>query len=102
MAGWMVGSLLFNWVLCSALNAFVEQQVAQERLVRRSGFLIMVAALVCILVMMSALCLWVFPGSALASAHYLTAEHAQPQARASALNNGLFVLAYAGFQLRRY
>lgn len=102
MAGWMVGSLLLNWILCSSLNAFVEGRVSDGRLERRLGFVAMVAGLLLVLAGMLLMCLSVFPQSAQATTLFLTAQQAMGPARVSAAVNGLFVLAYAGFQLRRF
>lgn len=102
MAGWMVGSLLLSWILCSALNAFVEHRVIEGRLERRFGFVMMVAGLLLVLAGMLLMCLHVFPQSAQAATLFLTTEQAAGPARVSAAVNGLFVLAYAGFQLRRF
>lgn len=102
MAGWMVGSVLLSWILCSALNALVENRVMTAALERRRGFACMVVGLLLILALMVVLCLWAFPQSAQASSLFLTPEQASLPARISALVNSLFILGYAGFQLRRY
>lgn len=102
MAGWMVGSLLLSWILCSGLNAFVENLVCEGRLERRAGFVSMVAVLSLVLAGMLWLCLQVFPHSAQAASLYLSPTAALPVGRVSAGINALFVLAYAGFQLQRF
>ncbi len=102
MAGWMVGSVLLSWILCSALNAVVENQVMAASLERSRGFVCMVVGLLSILTLMVVLCLWAFPHSLQASSLFLTPEQASAPARTAAFVNSLFILAYAGFQLRRY
>lgn len=102
MAGWMVGSTLLSWIFCSALNARVESWVIAGTLERRRGFACMVVGLLLILPLMLLMCLWAFPYSAQATSVFLTPEQALGPARISALVNSLFILAYAGFQLRRY
>lgn len=102
MAGWMVGSVLLSWIACSALNAVVESRVSAGELERQRGFVCMVVGLLLILALMQWFCLWGYPQSAQAASLFLTPDEAVRPARISALVNGLFIAAYAGFQLRRY
>lgn len=102
MAGWMVGSVLLSWIACSALNAFVENQVSAGSFERQRGFVCMVAGLLLILALMLWLCLTAYPLSAQATSLFLTPDDAARPSRIAAFVNGLFIAAYAGFQLRRY
>lgn len=102
MAGWMVGSVLLTWILCSALNTAIEKIVIDGVIERSRGFLFMVLGLMGVSVGMLFFCLRVYPHSAQAATMFLSDEQAQTPARLAAFVNGLFVLGFAGFQLRRY
>jgi len=101
MAGFIVGSLILTWILCSALNAFVEFAAIRRWLNRGTAFLSMVVGVLLIAGAMAALALWGFPESAIAK-EAVNPHQVSGAVRTSAAINVLFALGYCAFQLRRF
>ncbi|AUM14149.1 hypothetical protein [Ketobacter alkanivorans] len=101
MAGYLVGSLLLTWVLCSALNGFIEFAAIREWLDRGKAFVGMILGVFVIAGMMVALSLWGLPGSHLAQ-DIMTPQQLTMVIRTSIIVNVLFALGYCAFQLRRF
>lgn len=101
MAGFMIGSLILNWVLCSALNGYIEQLAVEGSLRRQYAFFGMVAGTLVCGGLVIALALLGFPESEIATQH-MTPDLAASTAYSAAALNGLFVMLFCGHQLRRY
>ena len=101
MAGFLVGSAIFTWILCGALNGIIEYTVIQGVLDRTKAFFGMVVGVLLIAVAMVSLALWGFPASNLAGEH-LTQTEIQMVAKTSCMVNVLFAVGYCAFQLRRF
>ena len=101
MAGFIVGSLILTWILCSALNAAVEFAAIRQWLNRGTAFVSMIVGVVVIAGVIVALAVWGFPQSTLAreavNPHLVTNA-----IRTSCVLNVLFALGYCAFQLRRF
>jgi len=97
----MVGSLLLTWVLCSALNAFIEFAAIQEWINRGKAFVGMILGVLVIAGLMVALAYWGLPDSPLALDE-LTPSQLSASVKNSCLVNVLFAMAYCAFQLRRF
>lgn len=101
MAGYLVGSLLLTWVLCSALNGFIEYAAIREWLDRGKAFISMIIGVFVIAGVMVALALWGLPESHLAQ-DVMTPQQLATATRTSITVNVLFALGYCAFQLRRF
>ena len=101
MAGYLVGSLLLTWVLCSALNGFIEYAAIREWLNRGKAFLGMILGVFAIAGVMVVLSMWGLPDSHLAK-DIMTPQQLSNTVRASIMINVLFALGYCAFQLRRF
>jgi hypothetical protein len=101
MAGYLVGSAIMTWVLCSALNALVESVALRRWVERNRAFISLLVGILVIAGLMLWVSLAIFPVSSLASLH-MTAPHVRAAAMASAAANVLLALAYGGVQLRRF
>ena len=101
MAGFIVGSLIFTWILCSALNAAVESAARRQWLNRGMAFLCMVAGVLLIGGGMILLANRGFAGSTFAR-ETLNPELVSNAVLTSAVLNLLFALGYCAFQLRRF
>ena len=101
MAGYLVGSLLLTWVLCSALNGFIEFAAIREWLDRSKAFMGMILGVFVIAGIMVALSLWGLPDSRLAQ-DVMTPHQLATAMRTSIILNVLFALGYCAFQLRRF
>jgi hypothetical protein len=101
MAGYLVGSLLLTWVLCSALNGFIEYAAIKEWLDRGKAFVGMILGVFIIAGVMVALALWGLPDSQLAQ-DVMTPQQLSTTIRTSIIVNVLFALGYCAFQLRRF
>lgn len=101
MVGFLVGSTLITWILCSALNGVIEYAAINDWLDRAKAFIGMVVGVLLIAAGMISLALWGFPASTLAAEH-LTQTEIQSVAKASCLVNLLFAVGYCAFQLRRF
>ncbi|MAR89262.1 MAG: hypothetical protein SV765_17685 [Pseudomonadota bacterium] len=101
MAGFLVGSLLLTWVLCSALNSVIEYAAIREWLNRGRAFLGMVVGVFVIAGIMAALALWGLPQSTLAR-DLMTPHQLSNTSYTSVAVNILFALSYCAFQLRRF
>ena len=101
MAGFIVGSLILTWVLCSALNAFVEYAAIKGWLNRGTAFLSMVVGVLLIAGAMVALAVWGFPESAIAR-EAVNPYQVSGAIRTSCVIDVLFALGYCAFQLRRF
>ena len=101
MAGFLVGSALLTWVLCSALNALIEWAAINDRVNRTRAFIAMVVGVLVIGCLMVSLALYGFPESSLAIEH-LTPQEINTSARTSCLINLFVAIGYCSFQLRRF
>lgn len=101
MAGYLVGSLLLTWVLCSALNGFIEYAAIREWLNRGKAFIGMILGVFVIATIMVALSFWGLPDSHLAK-DIMTPQQLSNTIRTSIAINILFALGYCAFQLRRF
>lgn len=101
MAGFIVGSLLFTWILCSALNAAVEYAAIRQWLNRGTAFVSMVVGVLLIAGLVVALAVWGFPKSSMAR-EALNPYLVSSAVRTSCVLNVLFALGYCAFQLRRF
>ena len=101
MAGYLVGSLLLTWVLCSALNGFIEYAAIRQWLNRGKAFLGMILGVFAIAGVMVALSLWGLPDSHLGK-DIMTPQQLSNTVRTSMMINVLFALGYCAFQLRRF
>ena len=101
MAGYLVGSRLLTWVLCSALNGFIEYAAIRQWLNRGKAFVGMIAGVFVIAAIMVALSLWGLPDSHLAK-DIMTPQQLSNTVRNSIVINLLFALGYCAFQLRRF
>lgn len=101
MAGYIVGSLLLTWVLCSALNGFIEYAAIKEWLDRGKAFAGMIIGVFIIAGVMVLLANWGLPDSILAQ-DAMTPQQLMTAIRVSCIINVLFALGYCAFQLRRF
>lgn len=101
MAGFVVGSLILTWILCSALNASVEYAAIRGWLNRGTAFLSMVVGVLLIGGGMVALAVWGFAGSAIAAAA-VNPHQVESAIRTGCVIDVLFALGYCAFQLRRF
>ncbi len=101
MAGLLIGSALITWVLCSALNSFVEFGAIENWFNRTRAFIAMILGVLLIGVLMVVWAWVLFPGSELAQ-QKLSAADVNSVAKNSCLVNLLVALGYSGFQLRRF
>jgi len=101
MAGFLVGSAIITWILCSALNGMVEYAAIQGIFDRTKAFLSMVLGVLLIAVAMVSLAVWGFPASTLAVEH-LTQTEIRMVSNTSCTVNVLFAVGYCAFQLRRF
>ena len=101
MAGFLVGSALLTWVLCSALNGLIEWAAINNRVNRSRAFIAMMLGVLLIGGLMVALALVGFPGSTLAHEH-LTPAEIENASRSSCLINLFVAVGYCSFQLRRF
>ena len=101
MAGFIVGSLILTWILCSALNAFVEFAAIRQWLNRGTAFLSMVVGVLLIAGAMVALAMLGFAESTMAK-EAVNPHQVTNAVRTSAVVNVLFALGYCAFQLRRF
>ncbi len=101
MAGYLVGSLLLTWVLCSALNGFIEYAAIREWLNRGKAFVGMILGVFVIAGIMVVLSLWGLPESQLGK-DIMTPQQLSNTIRTSIMINVLFALGYCAFQLRRF
>lgn len=101
MAGFIIGSLILTWILCSALNGAVEYAAIRQWLNRGTAFISMIVGVLAIAGAVVALAVWGFPGSSMAreavNPHLVTSA-----VRTSCVLNVLFALGYCAFQLRRF
>ncbi len=101
MAGFIVGSLILTWVLCSALNAAVEYAAIRHWLNRGTAFVSMIVGVLLIAAAVVSLANWGFPDSSIAretvNPHQVTSA-----IRTSCVINVLFAVGYCAFQLRRF
>ncbi|MGB3620333.1 hypothetical protein FT643_03095 [Ketobacter sp. MCCC 1A13808] len=101
MAGYIVGSLLMTWVLCSALNGFIEYAAIQQWLDRSKAFISMIVGVLVIAVIMVVIALWGLPESQLAK-DVMTPRQLSTSTQTSIVVNVLFAVGYCAFQLRRF
>lgn len=101
MAGYIVGSLLLTWVLCSALNATIEYAAINQWLNRGKAFIAMVAGVIVIAAGMVLLALLGLPDSLLAL-ESMTPQQLVTATRVGCVVNVLFAVGYCAFQLRRF
>jgi chromate transport protein ChrA len=101
MAGFIVGSLILTWILCSALNGFVEYAAIRQWLNRGTAFVSMVVGVLLIAGGMVALAVWGFAESSLAK-EAVNPHQVTNAVRTSCVLNVLFALGYCAFQLRRF
>lgn len=101
MAGYLVGSLLLTWVLCSALNGFIEYAAIRQWLDRSKAFLGMILGVLLIAGLMVVLSMWGLPESHLGK-DIMTPHQLATAIRTSITVNVLFALGYCAFQLRRF
>jgi len=101
MAGYLVGSLLLTWVLCSALNGFIEYAAIKQWLDRGKAFLGMIVGVLLIAGLMVSLSLWGLPESHLGK-DIMTPRQLATAVNTSMMVNVLFALGYCAFQLRRF
>lgn len=101
MAGFLVGSAILTWILCSALNGLIEFAAIKEWVNRAKAFVAMVVGVVIIGGIMVTLALYGFPESALATEH-LTPREIASATKSSCLINLFVAVGYCSFQLRRF
>lgn len=101
MAGFLVGSALLTWVLCSALNAAIEWAAIKGMVNRNRAFVAMLVGVLVIGAAMVSIALFGFPESTLAN-DKLTPKQIQNAARSSCLINVFVAVGYCSFQLRRF
>lgn len=101
MTGFLAGSAIITWILCSALNSFVEFGAVAQWFDRGKAFVAMMLGVLVIAVLMVSVALWGFPESTLAQQH-LSAEEINTAKLSSCLLSALVSLGYGGFQLRRF
>lgn len=99
MAGFIVGSLILTWILCSALNALVEYAAIRQWLNRGTAFVCMVVGVLLIAGGMVALAVWGFAESSFAK-DAVNPHTIVNTVRTSCVVNVLFALGYCAFQLR--
>lgn len=101
MGAYLAGSMLLTWVLCSALNESLEALARRAWLSRATAFVGMVLGLlVCFLIALG-LTRWEVPASTLGMEHLSGAQLDSVLWLAPVLN-GLLVLAFGLYQLKRY
>lgn len=101
MAGYIVGSLLLTWVLCSALNAAIEFAAINQWLNRGKAFIAMIVGVLVIAGLMVLLANWGLPHSLLAL-ESMTPQQLMTAIRIGCVVNVLFAVGYCAFQLRRF
>lgn len=101
MAGYIVGSLILTWILCSALNALIEYAAIQQWLDRSKAFIGMIVGVVIIAGVMVAIAVWGLPDSVLGK-DVMTPNELSTSIQTSILVNVLFAVGYCAFQLRRF
>lgn len=101
MAGFIVGSLILTWILCSALNALVEYAAIRQWLNRGTAFVSMIGGVLLIAAIMVSLANWGFPESSIAR-ETVNPHQVTNAVRASCVINVLFAVGYCAFQLLRF
>lgn len=101
MAGFIVGSLILTWILCSALNAAVEFAAIRQWLNRGTAFVSMIVGVLLIAGIMVSLANWGFPDSSIAR-ETVNPHQVAGAVRVSCVINVLFAVGYCAFQLRRF
>lgn len=101
MAGYLVGSAIVTWLLCSALNGMIEYAAIRGWFGRTRAFIAMMLGVLAIGVLMVWLSWVVFPVSTRADLYHTATQISMTQ-QASSLINVLLALGYCAFQLRRY
>ncbi len=101
MAGYIVGSLVLTWVLCSALNSTIEYAAINQWLDRGKAFIAMILGVVVIAAGMVMLALFGLPDSLLAL-ESMTPQQLATATRIGCFVNVLFAVGYCAFQLRRF
>lgn len=101
MAGFLVGSALLTWVLCSALNGVIEWAAIKGMVNRNRAFIAMLAGVLVIGALMVSLALFGFPESTLAN-EKLTPAEIRNASQSSCLINLFVAVGYCSFQLRRF
>lgn len=101
MPGLLLGSLLVNWILCSAANSYIEQLASEGLFRRRVAFLMLALVVVSVSVLMVYLVMHGFPESSIAR-EALNESIVASTVRSACWLNVLFSAAYFGFQLRRF
>lgn len=101
MSGFLVGSALLTWVLCSALNGVIEWAAIKGVVNRTRAFVAMIVGVLVIGGLMVSLALYGFPESSLANDH-LTPLEIRNASQSSCLINLFVAVGYCSFQLRRF
>lgn len=101
MTGFLAGSAIISWILCSALNSFVEYGAVKQWFDRGKAFGAMLLGLLVIALVMVSVAVAGFPESTLAQQH-LSLEEIKTATMSSCLLSVLVSLGYGGFQLRRF
>lgn len=101
MAGYLVGSAIVTWLLCSALNGLIEYAAIRGWFDRARAFIAMIAGVLVIGAFMVWLSWFVFPVSTRADLYHTASQISMTQ-QASSLINVLLAVGYCAFQLRRY
>jgi|GEM_PF-1314914 len=101
MAGYLVGSAIITWILCSALNGIIEYGAINGVLNRSKAFSGMVVGILVVAISMVVLTVWGFPASQLAAEH-LTELEIQSVIKTSCWVNIMLGVGYCSFQLRRF
>ena len=101
MAGFLVGSALLTWVLCSALNGLIEWAAIKGWVNRNRAFVAMLIGVLIIGGIMVSIALYGFPQSTLAN-EKLTPTEIRNASQSSCLINLFVAVGYCSFQLRRF
>lgn len=101
MAGFLVGSALLTWVLCSALNGVIEWAAIKGIVNRNRAFIAMILGVLLIGAVMVTLALYGFPNSSLAN-EQITPREIANASKSSCLINLFVAVGYCSFQLRRF
>lgn len=101
MGAYLAGSMLFTWVLCSALNELLEALAQRAWFSRATAFVgMMIGLLLCFLITLG-LTRWAVPATSLGAEH-LTGAQLGSVLWLAPLLNGLLVLAFGLYQLKRF
>lgn len=101
MAGYVVGSLLMTWILCSALNGAIEYAAINEWINRSKAFIGLLVGVFVVVSVMISMSVWGLPNSTLGQ-EVMTPAQLNSAVRTACILDVLLVLGYSGFQLRRF